>query len=401
MNIRLSIFLIFILAQVCLAGYLKLTDHPFSVITADGNLYMNLAQNFIDGKGLINTVRKEDIIVLPLFSLLMVPSLLLFKSIIPFIAFQYVLFGINAVLLYFLAIYVFKKQPIAWLAVLFYCTHPVLLLNGPHFLLTEIIYTFFVLIITFALLRLIKSIFHNPTTISKNLIWVVTIITVSMLLRPHMLYVIPLLGLIVVYLLFQRKLSFKTVVTMVLIPFILFGANLLHNLYIHDEAVLFENYSGQNVYIANNPNSKTKLFLSTEVADFVEPYYFTLKDRSLSEKSAILKERAIKFILKEPVLTTKRTLIKWVKVFRGISPYDTITVALFWLGLILYLFRKNKDWPTYIVLGYLIIGFTMFTSIGLLVGGQRYRVPIIPIYLMFSSYAVYAVFMVFWRSIRR
>ena len=49
------------------------------VVTPDGKLYYNLAENLVNGKGLINTVREEDIIVPPLFSLILAPFVLMFN----------------------------------------------------------------------------------------------------------------------------------------------------------------------------------------------------------------------------------------------------------------------------------------------------------------------------------
>ena len=102
--------IIFIMTELVLLGYLFATNQPLTIISPDGQLYMNLATNLLSGEGLINTVRMEDIIVPPLFSLLLVPFLGLFKTITSFFVFQYVLYGLNAVILFHLATKIFNRN---------------------------------------------------------------------------------------------------------------------------------------------------------------------------------------------------------------------------------------------------------------------------------------------------
>ena len=106
------------------------------VITPDGKLYYNLAENLVNGNGLINTVREEDIIVPPLFSLILAPFVLLFDSPTPFIVVQYILFALNGVYISLLAGKIFRSQLASILTGLLYAIQPVLLLNGTQYLLT-------------------------------------------------------------------------------------------------------------------------------------------------------------------------------------------------------------------------------------------------------------------------
>ncbi|NNU94892.1 hypothetical protein ETC01_17705, partial [Geobacillus sp. NFOSA3] len=99
-NIIGYVFL-FLLTEAILLFYLYQTGKQFFRITPDGQLYFNIAENFVKGNGMINTVRKEDIIVPPLFSIFLVPFAF-FHSAKLFILFQYVVYGFNGVLLAFL-----------------------------------------------------------------------------------------------------------------------------------------------------------------------------------------------------------------------------------------------------------------------------------------------------------
>ncbi|MBB6446028.1 hypothetical protein HNR53_002678 [Bacillus benzoevorans] len=369
------------------------TKQPFTIISPDGKLYMNLAENLLNGHGLINTVRVEDIIVPPLFPLILLPFLGIFKTIYSFFVFQYILYGVNAIILYYLTGKVFKeKRFISWIAVLLYIFNPVLLLNGPNYLLTETVFTFFVLIIAWSLVNLCESLYAKKGT-NKAFIMSILIICVSMLLRPHMLFMFPLLGLIGLYMLFKKLLSVKSAVMALLIPVILFGANMMHNKIVHHEAVPFENYSGQNLYIANNPNTKIEFYNTHKLEAFVEPYFFTLSDLPLSEKSTLLRERAIDHILSDPVLTAERVILRAKLFFQGINQFDTLMNLLFALGFIAALIMEKGRLGVMLMLLYYIAGFTALSSAGLLVEGQRYRAPIIPIYLLFSGYIIQLGFM--------
>ena len=385
------------MTELLLVGYLFATNQPLTIVSPDGQLYMNLATNLLNGEGLINTVRMEDIIVPPLFPLLLVPFLGLFKTITAFFVFQYVLYGLNAVILFHLTVKIFNQKSISWIATFLYIVHPVLLLNGPNYLLTETVFTFFVLIITWSILSLMDSI-QKKDGINKAFISSILIICISMLLRPHMLYVLPLMYIAALFLVYKRLLTKKGFALSILIPIVLFGSNMLHNYLVHQEAVPFENYSGQNLYIANNPNTNIEFYNTHKLKDFVEPYFFTLSDLSLSEKGQVLKDRVIDYMLSEPLVTMERLISRALLFFQGINTLDTIMTLLFIIGALLAFIHLREKRGVTLVLLYLILGFTALSSTGLLVDGQRYRAPIIPIYLTFSAYCIYA-FIVFLKGL--
>jgi hypothetical protein len=203
----------------------------------------------------------------------------------------------------------------------------------------------------------------------------------------------PLLALIGLYMLFKKLLNVKSVVIAVLIPIILFGANMMHNKTVHDEAVPFENYSGQNLYIANNPNTKIEFYNTNKLEAFVEPYFFTLSERTLSERSTLLRERALDHIFSDPILTAERVILRAKLFFQGINHLDTLMNLLFVVGFIAALIFEKGRLGVMLMLLYYIAGFTALSSAGLLVDGQRYRAPIIPIYLLFSAYIIQWGFM--------
>ncbi|MED0665967.1 glycosyltransferase family 39 protein [Bacillus badius] len=375
---------IFLMIEGVLFTYLHLTGQPLMRITPDGQLYFNIAENMVHGNGMINNVRKEDIIVPPLFSLILVPFAAL-GSEKAFMVFQYILYGANGVFLYVLAQRLFGRPAIGLICAGLYAIHPVLLLNGPQYLLTETLFVTFILAVTYASLRFLKD-----SQKTKWLFLLVLALSLSLLFRPHLLYVFPLVGIIWLIFWRQKQVAFRSVLVF-LVPVSLLGANGWHNYSLHGEFVLLENYSGQNLYIANNPDTKAAFYASTLIDQFVEPDYFTYADVSLSEKSKLLKKRAIHYILSHPIETIERCLLKAGLFFKGIHPIDWATLAASLCGIILS-FRKEKQLrPILMYVLLFILGFAALTSAGLLVGGQRYRAPIIPIYLLFASYAIYTL----------
>lgn len=352
------------------------------VITPDGKLYYNLAENLVNGKGLINTVREEDIIVPPLFALILAPFVLFFDSGTPFIVFQYILFAVNGVYISFLAGKIFRSQLAAFLTGIMYAIHPVLLLNGPQYLLTETIFISFLLVVLHLGTNWITA--ENKL---KPFFLLLFVLTLSLLFRPHLLFMFPIVLLFALFFIVKRKQKLISL-SAFLIPIVLLLLNGWHNQQLHGEFVTLENYSGMNLYIANNPESDIGFYNSSMLPDYVGPIFHELKDVPLSEKSAILKEVAFDYIFSHPVETAKRVITKFFLFFKGIFLIDWLTIILSIAGLLLAFLKMKENRILLIFILLYILGFAALTSAGLLVGGQRYRTPIIPVYLPFAAFII-------------
>lgn len=372
--------LLFLFIEACLLLYIKAGPQLPMVVTPDGKLYYNLAENLVNGKGLINTVREEDIIVPPLFALILAPFVLFFDSGTPFIVFQYILFAANGVYISFLAGKVFKSQLAAILTGLLYAIQPVLLLNGPQYLLTETIFISFLLIILHLGINWITS-----ESKQKPFFLLLFVLTLSLLFRPHLLFMFPIVLLFALFFIVKRKQKLISL-SAFLIPVVILLLNGLHNQQLHGEFVTLENYSGMNLYIANNPESDIGFYNSSMLPDYVGPIFHELKDVPLSEKSAILKEVAFDYIFSHPIETAKRVITKFFMFFKGIFLIDWITIILSIAGLLLAFLKMKENRILLIFILLYILGFAALTSAGLLVGGQRYRTPIIPVYLPFAAF---------------
>jgi 4-amino-4-deoxy-L-arabinose transferase-like glycosyltransferase len=375
-------FMLFIFIELMLLMYIKLGPQPSMVITADGKLYYNLAENLVNGNGLINTIRQEDIIVPPLFALILVPFVFLFNSAVPFIVFQYILFAMNGVYTSYLAEKLFNSRITGLLTGLIYAIHPVLLLNGPQYLLTETIFiSFLLMVLHLAILWL-----REPDN-WKTFTALIFILSLSLLFRPHLLFMFPVILLFAGYFLLKKMQSWKSLVAFS-IPVALLLINGWYNYHLHDEFVPLENYSGMNLYIANNPETEIGFYNSHMLNDYVGPLYHEVKDVPLSEKSEILKKEALDYIFGYPIDTAKRVIAKFFLFFKGIYLIDWMTIIGSAVGLIWAYLRMKEQRVVWLFLLLYILGFAALTSAGLLVGGQRYRTPIIPVYLPFTAFLI-------------
>lgn len=351
-------------------------------ITPDGQLYYNLAQNLVAGHGLINTIRVEEIIVPPLFAIILAPFAWLFESELPFFIFQYLLYGANAVGTALLVHYLFKNRMAAWITGLAYSVQPVLFTNGPQFLLTETIFVSFILVTIWLLVRWIEE--RGSFRIGGVLL---TVVGLSLLFRPHLLFLLGIIFLLILFFSWKYKQTLWTLLFL-LIPIGLLAMNGAYNQSLHGEFVTLENYSGQNLYIANNPETDVRFYATPLLEEFVEPYYFTLKDETLSVRSEKLKEHAIAYIVSEPLETMERMIKKMLLFFKPLGLIDGVTILLSIIGLVLAFIFDRKRWVIHTVIFLFILGFVGLTTLGLLVGGQRYRAPLIPVYLIYVGYLV-------------
>lgn len=371
---------IFSLAVLVFSIYKR--NVSFMNITPDGQLYYNLAQNLIAGNGLINNVRVEEIIVPPLFALILAPFTWLFETELPFFIFQYFLYGVNAVATALLVHYLFKNRLAAWIVGMAYSVQPVLYNNGPQFLLTETIFISFILLTIWLLVRWIEE--KGSFRIGGILL---TVVGFSLLFRPHLLFLLGIIFFMILFFSWKYKQTIWTLLFL-LIPIGLLAMNGAYNQSLHGEFVALENYSGQNLYIANNPETDVRFYATPLLEEFVEPYFFTLKDETLSVRSEKLKERAVAYILSEPVVTVERMIKKMLLFFKPLGLIDGVTILVSIIGLVFAFIFDRKKWVTHAVIFLFILGFTGLTTLGLLVGGQRYRAPLIPVYLLYVGYLV-------------
>lgn len=371
---------VFVASLAALFAFLLKLQIPLMTITPDGQLYYNMAENLLEGNGLINQVRVEEIIVPPFFAVFLAIFAFFFKSETSFFVFQYILYACNAVLVAMIAKNFFKSNWSALLVGLAYAVQTVLIRNGPQFLLTETIFITLVLISVILLKKWIDS-----DGDAKRAGYLIVFISFTLLFRPHLMFMFVLLGMLIMYFGWKDKKKFLIVLFGV-VPLILLFLNGTYNKHLHGEFVSLENYSGQNLYIANNPETKVGFFATTIQEEFVEPYFYTLSEKSLPERSVILKERAVDYMISHPITTLKNVLGKMALFFKPLDKLDMLSMGVSAIGLLAAIVFDRKRRLLHISMLIYMIGFTSLTALGLLIGGQRYRAPLTPVYLIYIGY---------------
>ncbi|MFC0187318.1 glycosyltransferase family 39 protein [Fictibacillus aquaticus] len=386
-------FLIPILAYVLFS---LIKGVPLMTITPDGELYKNLAENWLNGTGLKNTIRQENVIVPPLFPLVIGLILYVFRDISYVFLLQFILLGLTGVVIYRVCVLLFGSRMAGTLAVVLFSLHPVMLNNGPGKLLTETAYTFFVAVIAYLGVRVLMK---RNIVVSAALF--ILLFSLSLMMRPHLLFLLPLVIGYLIFEAYKKRMKWQLPLLAVVLPAVMIASNYMYNVKVHNKPVMFENYSGMNLYIANNPETKVQFYSSSTVDQFVGDEFFKYKNTELTKKSAVLKEKAVDYILEEPGDFFVRTIQKMNLFFQGISRFDTGLTLLFLAGYAVACIRLKYVRPALVVIGLYVLYFAVLSSVGLLVSTQRYRLPIIPVYIVFSSYILWFGWRLLRNGIRR
>lgn len=355
-----------------------LTLHQYGSLysaSADGSLYINMGQNLADGHGLVNTLRSSDIITPPGMPLLIAASLFVFRSLTAAIAFGYAAFGAGAVFLYLLGRQLFNSRLAGIVAVLLHCFHPLIIQNGPRYLMTETVFVCLMLGALYFFALVLDP--ERKDRLGRNLITFSALATAAILVRPHLLAVLAA-GLLVAVVLFARKkIRFRALCTAICIPMVLFGANVGYNAAVHGQPVFLENYGGINLYIANNPHTQYDWYDSRQLSRFVEPYYYELSGEGemFPVKSRLLKERAAAYMLKNPGLTVCSAMRRAQLLFTDSCNRGYWIFALIGLALSLLLCRRSR--AQVIMAAAAALSLIAIISLGPLV--LRFSVPVLPL----------------------
>jgi hypothetical protein len=380
--------LIFIVSVgVCLI-YTYYIHHSFYVESPDGNLYINMARNFIQGKGLINTIRPYGIIVPPLFSIIISFFLLVFKSLTAFVVFQYIIFGFNAILVYVITERLFGNKFSCVVSVVLLITNYYVIFFGPAYCLTETLFICFILFTVYCLILLIEN--RKSDKAGGYFFIVVVITTLGILERPQFMLLLPVIIAWALIYLIKGRIKARIFVACVLFPVMLFSINIIYNSVVNREAVFLENYSGINLYTANNEKSSINQYSTSQTKDIVGQLYFQLPDdgRNFGVKNTILRKAAIQYMVIHPRLTLKRIFLKAVNLFASYRPIRLVFMLFFFGAVLTFFFFKEKR-NLIIILLSMMLYFVIVTSTGLIL--IRYAVPILPLYFIFIGGLVAAL----------
>lgn len=373
--------------------YLIYISHRGGInITPDGKLYINLAQNLLRGLGLNNTLRTgldANIIVPPVYPLLISGVIAIFKSYYPVVYLQALLSSISCGLVYLIGKHIWNTRVGLWAA--FFMTFYPQNIFRIRDILTETVFTFLLVLFTYILvLILYKNFSRKRMLILLGVVW-----GVMNLVRPHLLLFIP-----VVYLLlglnYGWSKALKQTFVVILCAFIVMSPWLIRNGLKGAGWLTIANYTGINLYLGNNPRTNPENpYVSSDpkVMKYVESL-------PLSQSDAAFKNIAFDFIKKHPVKTFVNLIKKEMFFYKsaninapfpfsgrfhiGVLPYliDTSILILGLLGAILDL----KEWRRNSLLYLLGLYFSLLTSAFIVVEEARYRMPMMFVLFLFAAY---------------
>ena len=164
---------------------------------------------------------------------------------------------------------------------------------------------------------------------------------------------------------------------LLLLPVFLLGVNAGVN---HRETghwILTDNYSGYDLYVANNPNARPVLFEAQwQEAGYPDDYDAITADSSLdsTEKNALCREKALAWIAEHPGAFLRLTAGKLLRVFVVYWHGGTAAALLLALALVFLLpeWRSMNLWTLAVALALAAV-----TAMGL--GVSRYTAPVWPL----------------------
>lgn len=322
---------------------------------------------------------------------------------------QIVIGSINCVLLYFLGKNVFDRRTALLSCFLAVCYKPLIFYDNE--LIGSGLAIFFYLISILISVNFIKS--YSP---ANGFIWGIAT-GIGALCRPSIL-IYPFISFFVLLFKLRKNrnlMFFWGFLSCFAGMGIILGATGLRNYIVGKDFVLLTAHSGINFYIGNNENSSGKMRSVQGIGrqgDKMIENSHRLAETELgrklkpSESSEFWKKKAYKFIIFNPwkyfTLLMRKTYLFWqggeIPDFVNIEFYERFSSIIRmpmvnfmfivpWavFGIIISLrFNSAKSMLRYFILSQFISAILYFVN-------SRYRLPVIPVLLLFSSYAVFDV----------
>lgn len=388
---KLIKYLIIFITPIIVYIMYNITNDSISIFDKKGDAltYINIAKNFLKGNGLVNTFRKT--VPVPGYPLLIAFFIGFFNSTVYIVLFQYILLGFTSILTYKISEKLFpKKIIIGYIAVILFAFSPSLLITGPRFVLIETVYTFFMTLVAFYLIKVIMS-WNNTQEFKLNIVILNIIIVISIFFRPHLIIFYFIEYVVCVILLYFKRINKKVFIIITIIPLILFSLNIISNYKNYNEFIPISNYSGYALYIANNPNTKYKKYYYTKnLKENVDHYWYENSTESFSSKNKLLMKYSMNYMLKNPFTTMYRVLYRVYHQYFFGNPnlFDKVVSIALFLGFIICLVRYKNERLIFLILMFYILQYSLLTCLGIMQWDQRYRLPIIPSYIVFSAFLI-------------
>lgn len=413
--------LLFLLALGVELLYIKSYNVSY-FISPDGLLYSNIAENFLQGKGLVNTAnyvqgddgvvravaQTREYVVGPIYPLLLalVYGLFGFKNYgMVIVVLHAVLGAAGAVLAYKTGELLFGKR-YAWIPFSLTLGYPLFAFWGMY-VLTEVTYVFTITLFLYLSACYMKEV-ERPKI--KTLIGLGAVIGISNLVRPILLLFFPVLGLWILWMQRWRlKTALRDFAIIIMITVMVMSPWWIRNGIKYHQFIAVSNYGSYEFYLGNNP-----LTITDNYFYFTQPSYdpavkARIEKLPILEQEKEYKKLAISYIAAEPLKFLQRTLAKEKNLFwQPVSPADGqaykmkgVSLDKWYLylgfcGVLLSLIHLKKYSFVLLFTGY----YSFIVSMITVVSGARYRLPVMPAMILLGSLVFVAVLKGFGKMLR-
>lgn len=385
--------LLFVIALLVEIAYLKHYNVSY-MLSPDGELYSNMAENFLQGKGLVNTIRDRDYVVGPVYPLLLMFTYLLFglKSYWAVIKLQVVFQALTALVLYKTGEELFGKGYglIPYGLMLLYPLFPF----WGIYVLTETTYVFIITLFLYLLLIYSKSASQSGKRLRIALVMGL-VIGIGNLVRPLLLLVFPFL---LVWMCWVRgwrlKAGFRDFALVVLMTVLVMCPWWIRNYVKYHQFIAVTNYGAYELYVGNNPFTITNQFYHFRVPTYDPEVKARVDKLPVLEQEKEYSRLAEVYILQHPWKFVIRTVEKEVNLFwKPVNSWegkannilgwqlDQWYLILGLIGAFFSLFRLRK----YGFLLFITLYYSFVVSMITVVFIGRYRLPIMPAIVILVS----------------
>ena len=311
--------MIFIFVLLFIPIYNLINYNELYTLSGDGDLYISIAENFLQTSHFIQDIRPREINMVVPPGLPSILTILYFightTSFVIFV--QYLLFALFSVVLYKAINNFYPNKIISILGVIIYCFSDAILTStgSPRYIMTEV-YTQFIFIAVLHVMSIKKYDFEVKTKL------LMPILLIGSLIRTVLFTLFFIDIVIYIVLLIKNKHSFKFLLKFSIVVIAILSINTMVNFRETGEFIPIQNYGAIPIYQANNANTSTKAYSSSISEQFSDDYFFEVynnKELTTSEKSRLLSEETKKYVMSNLSTVIKNALIKFKNMF--ITPY--------------------------------------------------------------------------------
>lgn len=406
------ILLLFLVALSVELLYIKSYSVSY-FISPDGLHYSNIAENFLQGKGLVNTAnfaqgddgvvravaQTREYVVGPVYPLLLalIYGMFGFKSYgMVILVLHAVLGAASAVLSYKTGELLFGKR-YAWIPYGLTLGYPLFAFWGMY-VLTEVTYVFTITLFLY-LLALYSKQAEQPKL--KTLLILGAAIGISNLVRPLLLLYFPVLGFWILWIRGWRlKTALRDFGIILMITVVVMSPWWIRNGIKYHQFIAVSNYGSYEFYLGNNPLSVTDNYFYFAQPSYDPEVKARIEKLPIPEQEKEYKQLAVSYILHHPVQFLQRTLVKEKNLFwQPVLPVEgqaykmqghSLDKGYLFLGLagvFFSLFQLKKYGFLLLFTAY----YSFIVSMITVVSGARYRLPVMPAMILFGSLALVMV----------